>query len=1139
MAELNVGTLSMEIQVDGRAAIMEIANVRAAAEGSAEQLEDAYDDAAKAAGRAADDTEEAARRIGDSGEDAADKVKKGVEAAGKAVENTTQKTTKSLEDALNKAEKAGQTMTTWATAPLTALYGAMTKSASDLTETVSKTREVFKGSSDSVIAWSETSIEQMGLAQGSALDMASTFGDIGTSMGLNIEQATEMSTSLTQLSADLASFKNISADRAAQALTGVYTGETEALKSLGVVMTQANLQAFALSQGITTQVSAMTQAQQVQLRYAYVMQQTANAQGDFVRTGGNLANQSRALLETLKQTGTEFGEILQPAVTSAVSALREAALWMGNLDEGTKTTLLSIGGAVAAIGPFTLVVTKAGKALMAMKAAMSAASFGPIALAVTALTSLVGVGLYSALSKANKEIDTTTDEYQRMRAVLAERINAKVDVDTTDIDNLDGKRVTITIDGNGEEALNEAQAVIDELQTDEYVGKLTIDGDPQKAQDALNGLEEAVQAMLSGDGSVAELQAAVNACEELVISPEVDEETRAIVQSKLNELKATLGDLKSVSVTYSINQADDSDEARWDEFHAKVEAMGWEKKTFVAEGKFDIEPQTTEAVEEYAQALAAAATATSDYGTAVENLNSLLEQQLRQQMEQIDAQVAEKTEMLVAAYNKGYISEEDFYEQLESIDDAAISAKTAIDDQIEAQKELNGLLADGSAANDVETHGQIAMRLHPDATLGEEEFGGMIATLEEARAAGEDLTQYQLDARIALGMLKDDTVENYQEMIDAQQKYRDAVAGADEQERAEVGMNQEMAEEARRMQDALGEYLVALDMYNDDAESAIDEAASVLAENAADYESLKQSLTEILTNPETGELVGEDVSGAAKELENLEKTAEEAIEAARTKAQTARETALKEFQGTMETLSGEFVNAQANNILALIEQTGVVISESDAELVGATTGLIDNVAATLSAGNATVAAEVSTLLDAVGDKTSEASAEGQSIGAAITAGITAGLNTGTGALYVQMGKIVKRTIREAKNNAGIASPSRVMRDEVGKMLVQGVTVGVQQETPTAVQAIRRSMDGIMSGAAAVVNHGSYTVPAVQAAAAGFDYARMGAAMSEAVGGLTLRFDVDGRTLAQAQRENTARQQALRAHEINMGRGRVE
>ena len=185
--------------------------------------------------------------------------------------------------------------------------------------------------------------------------MASTFGDMGTSMGQTRAEASEMSTSLVQLAADMASFKNISTDRAATALTAIYTGETEALKSLGIVMTQANLEAFALSQGITTQISAMSQAEQVQLRYQYVMAQTANAQGDFVRTGGSLANQSRKLVQSIKQLGESVGKLLLPAVTSVVTTIQGAVQWLTEDDSGLKQVILTIAGVVAAIGPLLLV----------------------------------------------------------------------------------------------------------------------------------------------------------------------------------------------------------------------------------------------------------------------------------------------------------------------------------------------------------------------------------------------------------------------------------------------------------------------------------------------------------------------------------------------------------------------------------------------------------------------------------------------------------------------------------------------------------------------------------------------------------------------------------------------------------------
>ena len=133
-------------------------------------------------------------------------------------------------------------------------------------------------------------------------------------MGIGSEKSADMSMKLVQLAGDMASFKNISVERAQTALNAVYTGETESLKALGVVMTQANLQQFAINQGIETNIADMSQAELVQLRYAYVLSQTSNAQGDFQRTSDSAANQSRTFKERIKELGTQFGEKLLPIV---------------------------------------------------------------------------------------------------------------------------------------------------------------------------------------------------------------------------------------------------------------------------------------------------------------------------------------------------------------------------------------------------------------------------------------------------------------------------------------------------------------------------------------------------------------------------------------------------------------------------------------------------------------------------------------------------------------------------------------------------------------------------------------------------------------------------------------------------------
>lgn len=214
----------------------------------------------------------------------------------------------------------------------------MTNLASDLDETLNKVDVAFgagngamEGSAAAVQEWSKTSIKSMGLAQQTALDTAALFGDMGTSMGLTKEAAADMSMALTQQAADLASFKNLNIEEVTTALNGVFTGETESLKRLGVVMTQTNLEAFAMAKGIGKTIDQMTEAEKVQLRYQYVMEKTANATGDFERTGGGFANQLRMFKEQLKQIGTSAGGIFKTGLTKGLVALNGFALEINNI----------------------------------------------------------------------------------------------------------------------------------------------------------------------------------------------------------------------------------------------------------------------------------------------------------------------------------------------------------------------------------------------------------------------------------------------------------------------------------------------------------------------------------------------------------------------------------------------------------------------------------------------------------------------------------------------------------------------------------------------------------------------------------------------------------------------------------------
>ena len=305
-------------------------------------------------------------------------------------------------------KNVGTTMSTFVTLPIALAGAASIKLASDMGETTNKISVAFGEAGKDVMDWSKTSIESMGLAQQSALDAAALFGDMGTSMGLTQHDAAGMSMSLTQLGADLASFKNIDTKQAMEALGGVFTGETESLKMLGVVMTETNLEAFALTQGITKKVQAMTEAEKINLRYAFVMNATKNAQGDFARTSEGAANQMRMFGESLKEIGVQIGNIVLPAFTRFINVANNLLQKFMVLPESTKKIIVVVAALTAALGPLIfaagtvitlLPLMKSGflmivPAIKAVGAAMSFLVANPIGAIVTAVAGLVAAFVY-------------------------------------------------------------------------------------------------------------------------------------------------------------------------------------------------------------------------------------------------------------------------------------------------------------------------------------------------------------------------------------------------------------------------------------------------------------------------------------------------------------------------------------------------------------------------------------------------------------------------------------------------------------------------------------------------------------------------------------------------------------------------
>ena len=249
----------------------------------------------------------------------------------------------------------GKRLSIGLTLPLGIAGGAAIKMASDFEESMNKVNVAFKDASGEVKEFAKTTLSEFGIAQGTALDMAALFGDMSTSMGLTTKEAAKMSTALVGLAGDLASFKNMNIEEVTTALNGVFTGETESLKRLGIVMTQVNLEQFAMEQGIKKTIKQMTQAEKVQLRYQFVMSKTANAQGDFARTSDGAANQMRIFQESMKELGANIGQLILPAFTKLVKFGNDLVKAIGRLSPEAKRLGLAFAGLAAAM-PIILTV---------------------------------------------------------------------------------------------------------------------------------------------------------------------------------------------------------------------------------------------------------------------------------------------------------------------------------------------------------------------------------------------------------------------------------------------------------------------------------------------------------------------------------------------------------------------------------------------------------------------------------------------------------------------------------------------------------------------------------------------------------------------------------------------------------------
>lgn len=297
----------------------------------------------------------------------------------------------------DKMTEVGKNMTQKVTLPIVAGYTAAAKYASDYEENLNKIDVAFGDQSQTVKEWANTARTEFGLSKVQATEAASAFGALGKGIGLSEKDAAEMSTTLAGLSADLGSYFNTGVDESAKALEGIFTGESEALKKFGVVMTDTNLEKFAADQGLVWK--EMDQSEKTMLRYQYVLAKTKDAQGDYSRTSDGTANSIKTFQATIQDLATAIGTNLLPIITPIIQKITEWVNKFNELPAPVQKVITVIGLIVAALGPALVIIGSLISAIGTITSAVAvvgpviAGLAGPITLAVMAITMLITIGI--------------------------------------------------------------------------------------------------------------------------------------------------------------------------------------------------------------------------------------------------------------------------------------------------------------------------------------------------------------------------------------------------------------------------------------------------------------------------------------------------------------------------------------------------------------------------------------------------------------------------------------------------------------------------------------------------------------------------------------------------------------------------
>jgi hypothetical protein len=282
------------------------------------------------------------------------------------------------------------------TGPVLGFFGKSVDSASDLNEATSAVKTVFGDAAGTILKFGSNSATALGQSQTAVLGAAGAFGALYKGLGFTEDAMSKMSKQSITAASDLASFYNQDPSEVLGRIRSALTGEFEGLRQYGIMLSSVSVEQRALAMTGKTAADQLTEQEKVMARQALIMEGLGAAQGDFARTSGGLANQTRILKAQISDFTAQLGQVLLPIASKVVSALVGFMSTMTKLSPTGMKVIVVVGLIAAAMGPLLIA---AGAVASAISALGGAAAIGATALAILTspitliVAALVGLGI--------------------------------------------------------------------------------------------------------------------------------------------------------------------------------------------------------------------------------------------------------------------------------------------------------------------------------------------------------------------------------------------------------------------------------------------------------------------------------------------------------------------------------------------------------------------------------------------------------------------------------------------------------------------------------------------------------------------------------------------------------------------------